>query len=303
MRRLAVAGSLALGLISGQVTAETVPDSAAPRPVVLAAPQQETVPVPMPPERIIWDRTPMGIMLPVGQERQVTFPAPVEVGMPAGLADMVRTQVVAGTVYWLAKKDFTPQRIQVRDAATGQIYLVDLSARPSASTAPIIIAHAPADPTSTAFGLVPGAAGAAGATGAAAIPDRAIAAPKIPTYDYATLTRFAAQSLYAPRRLSPSMPGVFRAPVDERPVNLVRGEAIQATPLIAWRSGNLYVTAVRLRNQGYSSVILDPRDLRGLWLAAAFQHARLLPKGDEADTTAVYLISAKPFEHALQGIY
>ena len=31
--------------------------------------------------------------------------------------------------------------------------------------------------------------------------------------------------------------------------------------------------------------------------------ARLLPRGDEADTTAVYLISAKPFEHAVQGIY
>jgi hypothetical protein len=38
-------------------------------------------------------------------------------------------------------------------------------------------------------------------------------------------------------------------------------------------------------------------------VAATFQHARLFPKGDEADTTAVYLISAKPFEHALRGVY
>jgi hypothetical protein len=42
--------------------------------------------------------------------------------------------------------------------------------------------------------------------------------------------------------------------------------------------------------------ILDPRDLRGAWLTATFQHHRLLPKGDEADTTAVYLISARPFD-------
>ena len=143
-RILALAGSLALGL-AGPAAADPAPDSPAPRPVVVPAPQ-ETVPVPMPPERIVWDRTPLGIMLPVGQERQVTFPAPVEVGMPAGLADVVRTQVVAGTVYWLAKKDFTPQRIQVRDTATGQIYLVDLSARASASPAPVIIALAPHRP-------------------------------------------------------------------------------------------------------------------------------------------------------------
>ena len=107
-RVLAFAGSLALGL-AGPAAGDPAPDTPVPRPVVVTP--QETVPVPMPPERIVWDRTPLGIMLPIGQERQVTFPAPVEVGMPAGLADVVRTQVVAGTVYWLAKKDFTPQRI------------------------------------------------------------------------------------------------------------------------------------------------------------------------------------------------
>jgi hypothetical protein len=59
-------------------------------------------------------------------------------------------------------------------------------------------------------------------------------------------------------------------------------------------------TAVRLRNRTYKPVILDPRTaLRGEWLAATFQYARLLPAGHEADTTAVYLISARPFADAL----
>jgi integrating conjugative element protein (TIGR03749 family) len=216
--------------------------------------------------------------------------------MPAGLADTVRTQVVAGTVYWVAKSEFTPQRIQVRDTATGQIYLVDLSARSSASTAPVIVTQgaAPAQMDGSAGGM---------ASAPAAVAAGTVTAPKMPTYDYGALTRFAAQSLYAPRRLAPTLPGVFQAPVDGRPIDLVRGESIQATPLIAWRSGNLHITAVRLRNMGMSPVILDPRSLRGLWVAATFQHARLFPKGDEADTTAVYLISAKPFEHALRGVY
>ncbi len=290
----ALAFAFCVALVAGQAAAESAPEGAA-RPVVIPAPQ-DTTPIPMPPERIIWDRTPLGIALPIGQERQVTFPAPVEVGMPAGLADTVRTQVVAGTVYWVAKSEFTPQRIQVRDTATGQIYLVDLSARSSASTAPVIVtqAAAPAQVDGGAGGM----ASAAGTVAAGTV-----TAPKMPTYDYGALTRFAAQSLYAPRRLAPTLPGVFQAPVDGRLIDLVRGESIQATPLIAWRSGNLHITAVRLRNMGMSPVILDPRSLRGLWVAATFQHARLFPKGDEADTTAVYLISAKPFEHALRGVY
>ena len=83
------------------------------------------------------------------------------------------------------------------------------------------------------------------------------------------------------------------------PVALVRGGAIDARPLVAWRAGDLYVTAVRLCNRTSQARILDPRDLRGAWLTATFQHHRLLPAGDEADSTAVYLISARPFETAL----
>ncbi len=68
---------------------------------------------------------------------------------------------------------------------------------------------------------------------------------------------------------------------------------------MAWRAGDLYLTAVKLTNQAEQAVTLDPRALRGKWLTAAFQHNRLFPHGDEADTTVVYLISARPFETAL----
>jgi Protein of unknown function (DUF3438). len=45
-----------------------------------------------------------------------------------------------------------------------------------------------------------------------------------------------------------------------------------------------YVTAVKLANLTREPVLLDPRDLRGRWLTATFQHARLFPAGSEADT-------------------
>ena len=121
----------------------------------------------------------------------------------------------------------------------------------------------------------------------------------MPAYGYVALTRFAAQQLYAPARLLRDLPGVVRVPVRREPVLLVRGGQVIAEPLVAWRAGDLYVTAVKLTNRSEDAVTLDPRTLRGRWLTAAFQHNRLLPRGDEADTTAAYLIAARPFETSL----
>ena len=59
---------------------------------------------------------------------------------------------------------------------------------------------------------------------------------------YVALTRFAAQQLYAPARLLHDVPAIRRVPVSREPVNLVRGGAIQATPLVAWRAGGYYLT-------------------------------------------------------------
>ena len=123
--------------------------------------------------------------------------------------------------------------------------------------------------------------------------------PPGPAFGYVALTRYAAQQMYAPRRLVREPPGILRAPLTDKPVPLVRGGAVEAMPLVSWQAEGLYVTAVKLTNATHRPLILDPRGLRGRWLAATFQHARLLPAGDPADTTCVYLISARPFEESL----
>jgi integrating conjugative element protein (TIGR03749 family) len=115
---------------------------------------------------------------------------------------------------------------------------------------------------------------------------------------YAALTRYAAQQLYAPTRLIPRQPGEVAIPVNPEPVDLVLGGKIEAVPVAAWKAGLRYVTAVKLINRTQSPVVLDPRELRGSWLAATFQHNRLLPAGSEADTTAVYLVSDRRFDAA-----
>ena len=114
-------------------------------------------------------------------------------------------------------------------------------------------------------------------------------------YGYVTLTRFAAQQLYAPARLLKDLPGVVRVPVKRKPVALARGGTLEAVPLVAWRAGDLFLTAVKLTNKTSEPQILDPRTLRGAWLTATFQHNRLQRAGDEADRTVAYLISARAF--------
>ena len=55
----------------------------------------------MPPERILWQKTPIELALSVGKEQRVDFPRPVRIGLPAALQPILRVQSVAGTVYLL----------------------------------------------------------------------------------------------------------------------------------------------------------------------------------------------------------
>ena len=225
-------------------------------------------------ERIEWKKTPIRLELTVGEERQVEFPSSVKVGVPGNLQPLLRTQSVNGTVYLLAHAPFESTRVMVREIGDGQIYLFDISAsKKSGQSHPMQVyvqeASEPGDLT-----------------------DSGVVASNI---SYVTLTRFAARQLYAPARLLADIPGIVRTPVSRDSIDLVRGGAIDAFPLVAWRAEGYYLTAVKLTNRTGQPQTLDPRNLRGAWLTATFQHHRLLSAGNEADTTAVYLISARPF--------
>ena len=235
------------------------------------------------PDRIEWKKAPIRLELVVGQEQRIEFPAAVKVGVPAAVQPLLRTQSVNGTVYLLAHRPFGSSRLMLRELASGRIYLFDVTAtEEGAASHPLQITVADdskPDKDSITAGHKAGRA----------------------QPGYIQLTRFAARQLYAPSRLVKDQPGIVRVSVTRDPVNLLRGGTIKATPLVAWRASGLYVTAVKLSNRTERPQTLDPRDLRGTWLTATFQHHRLLPRGDEADTTAVYLVSARPFEVSHQA--
>ena len=234
-------------------------------------------------ERLFWDKVPLRITLPVGKERLVTFPADVRVGMPGSIRSKLRTQSNQGTVYWKASAAFDTQRIEVREIQSHRIYLIDLKASTKAnSVTPIEVIFKEAredaeDKTSA---------------------DSSSKIAKKP--GYIALTRFAAQQLYAPARLLKASTSIHRISVAKQTMtHLIYGEQIEATPVASWQSGSLYVTAVELKNTSDHFINLDPRHLRGDWRTATFQHIRLHPSGSESDTTAVYLISDRPFHEVI----
>ena len=229
-------------------------------------------------ERIEWKKAPIRLELMVGQEQRIEFPAAVKVGVPATVQGVLRTQSVNGVVYLLAHAPFGSNRLMVRELDSGRIYLLDVTATEEGG---------PVHPIQI---YVTGDQGRENdqATGRHE--------PEQGQPDYIQLTRFAAQQLYAPARLFKDRPGIVRVPVSRDPVDLYHGSTVEAIPLVAWRAKGLYVTAVKLTNRTEQALTLDPRNLRGTWLTATMQHHRLFPKGHEADTTTVYLISARPFE-------
>ena len=241
------------------------------------------------PERVVWNKAPIAIPLVVGEERLVHFPDSVSIGLPQSLTPLLRSQSINGTLYLLARQPFEATRVMVRSEIDGPIYVLDISAAPggadsrSLSDVQVLLQASQKPPQDLSQD--------AGA-------DQWTSDKRSQPLGYAALTRHAAQQLYAPTRLIPRQPGVVAIPVNLEPVDLVVGGKIEAVPVAAWKAGLRYVTAVKLINRAQSPVVLDPRELRGSWLAATFQHNRLLPAGSEADTTAVYLVSDRRFDAA-----
>jgi integrating conjugative element protein (TIGR03749 family) len=183
----------------------------------------------------------------------------------------------SGSVYWIASQSFKRQRVNaVTD--TGYSYILDIEARPKGHQHPIAIVddRIPKQDLNTSRSSGP-----------------------IYDYDYVDLTRFASQSVYAPERLIKPLPGIRRVTVESEHLSLVKGADLITEPMAQWvvpTIPSLYVTAVRVTSNSLKTITLDPRLLRGDFLAASSQHSRVNAAGEEGDTTTWYLVSDQPFD-------
>ncbi|WP_338523994.1 TIGR03749 family integrating conjugative element protein [Pseudomonas batumici] len=229
-------------------------------------------------EILRWERMPLAVPLRVGEERVVFIERNVRVGMPSSLQGKLRVQSAGGALYLLASEPIAPSRLQLQDADDGTLILLDIAAEPNKT----------GDPPLEAMRIVEAVRMPPDST------DDSPATQSVPSTPLpVALTRYAAQSLYAPLRTVEPVPGLRAVPLRD---DLVLDTLMPELPLAyralaSWRLEDLWVTAVRLRNTSPHWLALDPRRLQGDFVSATYQHPDLGPKGESTDTTVLYLVT------------
>jgi integrating conjugative element protein (TIGR03749 family) len=238
-------------------------------------------------EILRWERLPLAIPLVVGQERIVFIDCNIRVGVPASVGERLRVQSAGGAVYLRANDTLEPTRLQLQDAGTGALILLDIAAEPARE------GQAPLEPVRIVEGQ---SADARHEPRAASDAETGTSSTKQVSHETpipVVLTRHAAQNLYALLRTVEPVRGIVRVNLrhDLNLDTLLPTLPVRASALAAWRLEDQWVTAVRLTHTGAVWLTLDPRALRGDILTATFQHTRLGPQGTAEDTTVVYLVT------------
>ncbi|MJZ42546.1 TIGR03749 family integrating conjugative element protein [Salmonella enterica subsp. enterica] len=244
-------------------------------------------------ELMKWERIPLPVPLSVGHERVVFADRNVRVGFPVALNGKLRVQSSGGAVYLQASEPFAQTRLQLQDVESGEIILLDITARKDNKVPePVRLVYSGDVLSVSEKGLQKGSSVSSGSPGTE---DNTQTARKAPVYRAplpVVLTRYAAQSLYAPLRTVEAVPGIhpvnLRLP--SRLTTLYPSENVVVSPVSAWGIQDLNVVALKIRNRSSARVILDARTLSGTFVSATFQHRWLGVAGTPEDTTTLYLV-------------
>lgn len=190
---------------------------------------------------VVWNHQPITVTLPLHAIKLLRFSNPVAVGIPQSLQNNLNVDNQAGIVKLTATKAFAKTRIEVKDTTNGNVILLTIVTTKTASTVPLTILYkAPSQNNADNVGWLKAPSALNGEIA------------------YVTLTRFAEQDLYAPKRLQKNPYGIqltqsYMAPnggVKPKLIfhNLFYDHSTINLPWATWHGGNVYVTAVMVRN-------------------------------------------------------
>jgi integrating conjugative element protein (TIGR03749 family) len=271
--------------------------------------------------------------LTVNAEKRVVFPEPIEANLNGALTnDQLRIINNDQSLYLTALKPFSTIRLYVTLKHSHKIVLLDMGTSEKAtnglSTVKIAVANQNTDllsdkriktPTSfSSFDSLSASSTRASNSLSAEFPAQSEGMGSANTYVDAI--RFAWQQLYAPQRLLNQssnfshfssfsrfsrFSNFSRTPMHTEAwiSDLVYGDKVLAHPEVSWMSGDVYVTAIELRNKYPHTTTLNlQQDLCGDWQAATlYPRAQLKPAGDKSgDSATLFLISTKPFGEVLE---
>lgn len=240
-------------------------------------------------ELMKWERIPLQVPLTVGQERIVFVNKNVRVGFPPELNGKLRVQSSGGAVYLQANSAFATTRLQLQDVENGELILLDVTALEGKQVRePVSVVYQGEVSSATASDNTV----VSGETSTTTNSKASDSSPRFTTPLPIALTRYAAQSLYAPLRTLEPLPGVHAIShgLPSTLTSLLPSEPVTVRPLAAWGVQGYNVVALKLTNQRSGKVVLDPRRLQGNFTSATFQHRWLGAAGTPEDTTTLYLV-------------
>lgn len=226
-------------------------------------------------EHLVWEKVPLTIELSINQERLVQFPQPIKI-IDQQLNKNLEVLKVKDSLYLKAKDLVSDARLIVQIIPEGEVIILNLKTNEKAiNITPIQIL----------------------------IDDSKNQSPtQSSQYEYNAiqLTRFAIQALYSPERVREIPEGIYRTPMQTtKTISLFYGASIEAHPIASWRGGNLYITAIDLKNLLNEPIELQFSHLFGSWQTASIYPRSELPSRNQHESTTLFLVSEKPFVEAL----
>src|SRR3989338_1251003 len=78
-------------------------------------------------EHVVWEKAPIAILLPVGEERMVSFPAPISI-VDSELDEDMGIMKMEDALYLNANKPFKNKRLVVQLMPEGEVFVLKFSA-------------------------------------------------------------------------------------------------------------------------------------------------------------------------------
>jgi len=144
---------------------------------------------------VVWRGSPIQLEMSVGSERAVTVleAESISVGIPSHLTYQLDMQVIGNQLWLTPREQFSKTRIVVLARPLGRlIFEVSASVR-EAPSLPLTVRFPPSAQNYSAATI------------------------EQPRHGFATLTRWAAQQMYAPKRLLKPLSGIVKIPVKSEP--------------------------------------------------------------------------------------
>lgn len=245
-------------------------------------------------EVVHYTNKPVVVELHAGQERKIQFGDHVKVGVTRQqeVEKQFRVQSAQGAVLIRPEKPFERERVVIKRITDGKVVLLDLIATPTPAKAdPLEDMRIYLENENTIEQEVQQS-------------EQAVAKHQ-PQVTPITLTRYAAQKLYAPTRLHKEIPGISEANLNDmlnQEVRAFKGlNRVQthAKPVLAYKANNLYVVALLVRNTTHENVTLNYLDINLPFTHATFQHHQLSRTGTAGDRTILYLVNDRPLTETL----